>query len=462
MGLCWTDCYRKIPDEPEFQADHVVLYLREFCVPPKAVYPTKWRTNVDFSQTSFYVSLEKEFTDLEIVQSVRDHDPEVKAASMMSTELGATKSDVCLTGYHIENSRKRRIEKSPRAAEIWEIPIAPSKPSTLSSSSSGFLGQEKVSSIYGTSTYTSKTSTTQTWRPSLRQSYSLLGYDLSKCRSAMASVNGNYTRILNLTHLVPEGEEVVWEGVTLKGDSGRSILVEADPNVVAELRRRDLHCVSPEQFGVLAGGDPLFGMQWKAPNSLIAKYEDWSLDLKAKDRLDATVYMNLALATHHPETAPDPPINKRSLKNVIDADTSDEVASPSKRQKRADGSGPTEYFLPSPPKSMIATPPPSPSSFSTISSCFEIEHPVNVEEWCLSVKQEASTDQSFVDTAIHHKPVTYTTAEKVFPREYWAHRDYINHFSRLSVTFVLATPTEVDVLLARAAKFGWGGAQGRG
>ncbi|TYJ51063.1 hypothetical protein B9479_008388, partial [Cryptococcus floricola] len=135
--------------------------------------------------------------------------------------------------------------------------------------------------------------------------------------------------------------------------------------------------------------------------------------------------------------------------------------SSSKRQKKAHVSGPTEYLLP-PPKSMIATSTPSPSSFSEISSCFENEHPVSVEEWFLSVRQKASTDRMFNDTDIPRKPIIYTAAEKVLPREYWTHAEYLDSFSGLGVNFVLATPTEVDVLLARAAKFGWVGALGRG
>ncbi|TYJ51347.1 hypothetical protein B9479_008083 [Cryptococcus floricola] len=125
------------------------------------------------------------------------------------------------------------------------------------------------------------------------------------------------------------------------------------------------------------------------------------------------------------------------------------ATSPPSRQKRADVSGPTDYLPPS-PVSLNATPPPSPSSFSTISSRFKTVYPVSVEKWCLSVKQKASTGRTFNDTAIHPNPIIYTDAEKVLPREYWTHGEWIDHFSGLGVTFVLATPTEFVAALRTA------------
>ncbi|ODN74890.1 hypothetical protein L202_07192 [Cryptococcus amylolentus CBS 6039] len=475
MGSFWAQCYPQIDDETEFQDDHVLRYLHQFYVAPSVVYHTSWKTNVNFNKTSFYLPLEGGFVNLPPVRSIRNHDTEVKrqkrqsegasqkkGASQLSTKLGHILPDVCLTGYLIGKVAEGTYPKQPEGDRVSVHDDNPQKVlyAALENKwehwpkASGMEPKGKINLHLDSLQFTNMEAIAQT------SFYSLLAYHVSKCRSAMALVNGNFTRILNLSHLGPEGKEVVLEGVTLGGDGGRRILVEAHPDVVAKLRHHRLPCLSPEQFGELAAGVSFLGIQWKAPNSLIAKYEDWSLDPKAKERLDATVYLNLALATHHPETVPDPPIDNRSLEHVIDTDTSEAVVSSSKRQKRADVSGPTEYLPLSP--AMIATPSPSPSSFSTISSCFEIERPVSVEEWCLSVKQKASADGTFIDTAIPPNPVFSTTAEQVLPRENWTHGDYLDHFSRLGVTFVLATPTEVDVLLARAAKFGWGGALGRG
>ncbi|ODN74137.1 hypothetical protein L202_07590 [Cryptococcus amylolentus CBS 6039] len=643
MGSFWTEYYPEIPIEPEFQSKYILPYLREFYDDPKAVgYPTSWDTTVDFSQTSFYVPQEKKYKDLEIVQSVRDHDIEVKgskyssccgtsqAASIMSMKLGATKPDVCLTGYHIGDLAEETYRKDPAGGGNLGITDCPLRAlyTIIELKWVPWAGKNKLDLRHldlhiRDLDYANVEAIVQT------VFYSLLGYDVSKCRSAIAWANGNYARILNLSDL-PEGEEAVWEGLTVGRGGGPSILVEADPDLVTKMRHIGAKTLSAEEFGMLATGDHDVERLWKSPNSLIADYNGLSLNQDAKDRLDATIYLNLALATRHPEAVQDPPFSNHRPTNVMGLDTSRKdaykwlsvraqmrgcrrltkastknavpaanaavsasqnaasaantaVSDPqvqgvseeedeegedgdgknedgedeeekdkqggdrrdeddrnpdgkhggqgggapgagggapgagngsgnldpnggrpkqsrprsdhgqepsSKRQKRAAVSGPTEYLLPSSPKSkiatsppsgqkradvsgsteylplspksMIATPPPSPSSFSTISSCFAIEHPVNVEEWCLSVKQEALTDRTFNDTAIHEEPETYTDAEKVFPREYWSHGDYIDHFSRLGVTFVLATPTEVDVLLARAAKFGWGGALGSG
>ncbi|ODN98233.1 hypothetical protein I350_07879 [Cryptococcus amylolentus CBS 6273] len=362
MGSFFTECYPRIPDEHKFQYNHLLRYLGKFYGDPEDVeYKTSWETNVNFHSNRFYIPLGKgkKFTDLEIVRAVREHDPELlkvsslacapdivadqllrkgtsqgtsevtsEVTSQMSTKFGGIKPDVCLTGYHIgtlaegtyrqkpEGGRKFRESDRPKRVlyalvENKWLPWPRARHIDL---------QGKINLHLDSLQFANVEAIAQTTY------YSLLAYDLSKCRSAMALVNGDFTRILNLSHLGPEGKEVVLGGVTRGGDGGRRILVEADPALVTELRRRGLHCVSPEQFGVLAAGDPLFGMQWKAPNSLIADFEDWTLDREAKERLDATVYLNLALATHHPETVSDPPIDNHSLTHVIDANTSEKVA----------------------------------------------------------------------------------------------------------------------------------------
>ncbi|ODN73108.1 hypothetical protein L198_08299 [Cryptococcus wingfieldii CBS 7118] len=336
MGSVWTSCYHKIPGEPGFQADHVVLYLREFCFPPKTVYKTSWRTDVDFSQDSFY--LEKEYTDLEIVQSVRDHDTEVKgsklsslgtskAASVLSMKLGATKPDVCLTGYHNGNLAEETCRKEPAGGGNLEDTDRPLEAlyaiielKWVPWPGESRLNLRNLDLHLNDLDYANMEAITQTIF------YSLLGYDVSKCRSAMALVNGDYTRIMNLSDLVPEGEEAVLGGMTLGGGGGRRILVEADPDVVNKLRYHKVPCLSPEQFGELAAGVSSLGIQWKAPNSLIANYENWALDVEAKERLDATVYLNLALATHHPEAVQDSRISNHPLTNVIGANTSKKEA----------------------------------------------------------------------------------------------------------------------------------------
>ncbi|ODN86327.1 hypothetical protein L198_07346 [Cryptococcus wingfieldii CBS 7118] len=293
MGSHWIECYPSIQHEHHFQYQHVVLYLREFYVDPKAVYPTSWNTDVNFHSNRFYIPLGKKFTDLEIVKSVREHDPKLlktgtsEVTSQMSTKFSGIKPDVCLTGYHIGTLAEGTYRQELEGGGKLRRPIAPKGSSTLKSSSK--LDEAEELDIRRTIDqhlkglqYANMEAITQTIF------YSLLGHDVSKCRSAMALVNGNYTRILNLSHLVPEGEEVDWEGVALGAGGGRRILVEADPDVVAKLRRRDNHCLSPEQFGLLAAGEPFNGIQWQAPNSIIANYEDWTLDQGAKDRLDAT------------------------------------------------------------------------------------------------------------------------------------------------------------------------------
>ncbi|WVQ73747.1 hypothetical protein IAR50_003327 [Cryptococcus sp. DSM 104548] len=49
--------------------------------------------------------------------------------------------------------------------------------------------------------------------------------------------------------------------------------------------------MSADEYGKLAS-------EWEPPNSLIKSYDVWSLDQEAKDRLDATIYFTLALATY--------------------------------------------------------------------------------------------------------------------------------------------------------------------
>ncbi|ODN82659.1 hypothetical protein L202_00956 [Cryptococcus amylolentus CBS 6039] len=339
MGSLWTKCYPIIPDGPVFQNNHFLRYLRQFYVDPTVVYPTSWETNVDFSQTSFYIPLGKEFTDLEIVQSVREHAAEEQRlelssqatsliSSLISRKLGGIKPDVCLTGYHIGHLAEGTYRREPAGGGDLRIADRPQKvlyaligakwlrwpeESTLDL-------QGKIDLHLKGLQFANMEAITQTIY------YSLLGFDLSKCRSAIAWVNGDYTRILNLSGLVPGGKEAVLEGVTLGGGGGRRSLVESDPAVVAKLRYRKYHCLSPNQFVTLAAGDPMSGTQCKEPNSLIANYEDWSLDQEAKDRLDATVYLYLALATHHPEAIPDPPISNHSLTHVINANTSEKEA----------------------------------------------------------------------------------------------------------------------------------------
>ncbi|TYJ51621.1 hypothetical protein B9479_007808, partial [Cryptococcus floricola] len=442
MGSFWIECYNMIPNEAEFQNDHIVRYLRKFYVDPEFVqYPTSWDTNVIFSQTPFYLHLGGEFVDLPTVRNITDNNTELKRltrpsqgsshdSSLLSEKLGGRKPDVALTGYHIGNLAEGTYRKEPAGGRTLKktddpqrvlyalidhkwLPWPKAKHIDL---------QGKIDLHIKGLQFANMEAITQTIF------CSLLGYDLSKCRSAIALVNGDYTRILNLSDLMPEGEEAVLEGVSLGGGGGRRILVEAHPDVVAKLRYHRVPCLSPDQFGVLAAGDPLLGIQWKAPNSLIANYEDWSLDLEAKKRLDATVYLNLALATHHPETVPDLPIRDHSLQSPAPSGgrsfqprtrSDHDQESSSKRQKRAAVSG----------------------EFSASS------------RWC-------STDLTFIDTAIPPNPLSFTTAEQVLPLEYWTHAEYIDSFSRLGLTFVLATPMEVDVLLARAAKFGWAGALG--
>ncbi|ODN80917.1 hypothetical protein L202_03041 [Cryptococcus amylolentus CBS 6039] len=108
-----------------------------------------------------------------------------------------------------------------------------------------------------------------------------------------------------------------------------------------------------------------------------------------------------------------------------------------KRQKRADVSRPTEYLLPTPEPIITSSPFPSspstlsPSSFSTIPSLFKMEHPGSVKKWCLSVEQEASTDITFIHTALPPNPLSFTTAEQVLPLKYWTHAEYIDYFSGL-------------------------------
>ncbi|TYJ53130.1 hypothetical protein B9479_006253 [Cryptococcus floricola] len=444
MGSFWIECYPMIPNEAEFQNRHIVCYLRKFYVDPEFVqYPTSWDTDVDFYQTPFYLHLGGEFVDLPTVRSIMDKDTELKrltrpsqgssqAPSLLSRKLGGRKPDFCLTGYHIGNLAEGTYRKEPagggtlkRTDDPQNVLYALIKDKWLPWPEAKNIDlQGKIDLHLKGLQFANMEAITQTIF------YSLLGYDLSKCRSAIAWVNGDYTRVLNLSDLVPEGEEVVLEGVSLGGGGGRRILVEADPALVAELRNHSSDCLSAEQFGALAAGDHSIGIPWRVPNSLIADYEDWSLNQEAKERLDATIYLNLALATHHPESVPDPPIRDHSLRSPAPSGgrsfrprtRSDHDQEPSsKRQKRAAVSG----------------------EFSASS------------QWC-------STDLTFIDTAIPPKPLSFTTAEQVLPLEYWTHAEYIDSFSGLGLTFVLATPMEVDVLLARAAKFGWAGALGSG
>ncbi|ODN99292.1 hypothetical protein I350_07457 [Cryptococcus amylolentus CBS 6273] len=511
MGSFWTKRYPKIPNECEFQINHIVPYLREFYVYPKAVaYPTTWSSNVNFHETLFYLPSEEGFVNLPPVRSIRDHDTELKVRSLtcapelVADQLLCTASDAfipeCIpalgkawrhkarcrfeTGYHIGDLAEGTYQKEPAGGrelddddDPQKVLYALIKDSWLPWPEARNVDlQEKINLHLKGLQFANMEAITQTIY------YSELVFTLSKCRSAIALANGDYTLL---------------KGVTLgEGGDGR-ILVEADPALVAKLRYHRYHCLSAEQFGALAAEDTLFGIQWKVPNSLIANYKDRSLNQEAKKRLDATIYLNLALATHHP-TVPGPHISNHSLTNVIDADASAKVAyqcddvskkmkarrpsrqtstdsavsdthdqDVSKIQKRAHISGLTEH-MPYTPESMVTTSPPtpsllipSPSSFLTISSRFETELPVSVEEWCLSVKQEACTNRTFIDSAIPPNPLSFTTAGQVLPLEHWTHGDYIDCFSRYGLTFVLATPMEVDVLLARTVRFGWAGALGR-
>ncbi|ODN74891.1 hypothetical protein L202_07193 [Cryptococcus amylolentus CBS 6039] len=79
-----------------------------------------------------------------------------------------------------------------------------------------------------------------------------------------------------------------------------------------------------------------------------------------------------------------------------------------------------------------------------------------------SVLEAYGYRSSFNETAIHDQPIIYTEAEKVLPRHHWTHAEYLDYLSGLGVNFVVATPLKVDVLLARAAKFGWGAGEGVG
>ncbi|ODN85850.1 hypothetical protein L198_07413 [Cryptococcus wingfieldii CBS 7118] len=524
MGSFWIECYPDIATEYGLQNKHIVPYLRQFYVHHDFVqYPTSWETNVYFCPTPFYLHLGAEFVDLPIVRSIRENDTELKVrslacapyivadqllqrlerssqvASLLSRKLDGIKPDVALTGYHIGNLAEGTYQKEPADGrqltytdDPQEVLYALIKDKWLPwPGASNIDLKGKIDLHLKGLQFANMEAITQTVY------YSELGYTLSKCRSAIALANGDYTRIVNLSDLPTEGEEAALEGVTLGGGGGRRILVEADPAVVAKLRYHRLDCLSPHQFGTLAAGEPLFGIQWKAPNSLIANYEDWSLDQEAKDRLDATVYLNLALATHHPEAVQDPPISNDSLTHVIDANASekeayqllgvskkmgahrDQVEEEEDEEENDDHEGNEENDKQAGdrrdedngnPDGETGGPgggapgpgngDPGPGSGDPAPSGGRSSRPRSRSDHNQdsSSKRQKKADVSGLPPTPN--ALSCTTAEQVLPLEHWTHAEYIDYFSGLGLTFVLATPMEVDVLLARAAKFGWIGALG--
>ncbi|TYJ51814.1 hypothetical protein B9479_007590, partial [Cryptococcus floricola] len=189
MGSLWTRSYAIIPDEPAFQSEHVLRYLHKFYAEPSVLYPTIWDTTVDFSRTPFYISLGMKFTDLDIVKSVRDHDIELKGskhssqvASMTSMKLGAIQPDVCLRGYRIGNFAERTYREEPAGGGDLRITDHPLEVLYAQIELKWVPWPEGIELELHLKDleYANMEAIVQT------VFYSLLGYDVSKCRSAIA------------------------------------------------------------------------------------------------------------------------------------------------------------------------------------------------------------------------------------------------------------------------------------
>ncbi|WVQ73250.1 hypothetical protein IAR50_002818 [Cryptococcus sp. DSM 104548] len=208
--------------------------------------------------------------------------------------------------------------------------------------------------------------------------------------------------------------------VNVTDDSGEGcqiILVEATPDAVSKARS------SIAEHGGMSAAD-LFKVKetWKAPTSLIKDHKNWQRSKKAKLRLDATILITLAIASHPPSALQVTDPNRVPTTKIFGGGGGDASCGPKRGREDED---------------------------QTLKTCKkrsrsdgndeEDKDPMDTTD--TRYAEDAGDDASFVSPD--------------YPIEKGSIEEYAFATEKAGVRLVLVTPKEMDVLLARAAKYGW-------
>ncbi|ODN74215.1 hypothetical protein L202_07661 [Cryptococcus amylolentus CBS 6039] len=289
--------------------------------------------------------------------------------------------------------------------------------------------------------------------------YLTVAYSLSKCRSGIAWAKEYFTRIVNITR---------GPGPSPRG---QTMLLEASPKAVS---------LSQNLPSATEGMTPSDLMQfyaqntnnWEPPNALIQDHIEWRLVKEAHIRLDATIFMLLGISVHPASSSELPLLGEGGGAGAGgDGGNGKKGTKGTKRKRRsgkggkgaARGDGGSSKGTTSPPP--LRSPPtsnPSPTPLTTSpSTSTQNPHPKHAEHPEDAKHPEHPEDAKHPE---HPEHAEQDSLEEDFdyedPIEPGSLQDFSSALQKAAVRIRLITTEEMDVLLARAAKWGWAEAIG--
>ncbi|TYJ52166.1 hypothetical protein B9479_007238 [Cryptococcus floricola] len=278
--------------------------------------------------------------------------------------------------------------------------------------------------------------------------YLAVAYSLSKCRSGIAWANEYFTRLVNVTR------------GSGRGLRGQTMLLEASSRAV---------CLSQKLPSATEGMTPDDLMRfyvrddnWEPPNALIQDHIEWRLVKEAHVRLDATIFMLLGISAH-PGSSCELPLRgggggtgsggdggngkkgTKGTKGTKRKGRSGKGGNGKSGSKAARGDGGSSRASQPPLRSPSTSKPsstPLPTSPSTSTQNSHPKHAKDAKHPEHAV-QDSLEDEDFED-----------------PIEPGSLQDFSSALQTAAVRIRLITREEMDVLLARAAKWGWAEAIG--